>query len=270
MASPNNWPSGLNLAGTVFENGPATLQLDGDVWLSGNVQWLDTIDGDNANAGTLPNLPVATFAQAVTNSAANGIIVIGEGSAETLTGSQAISLAGLSIFGCGVGSSRPRYTCAGAVDMWDVGAAGIWIEGIYFPASTAVPTSRVKSNNDSFVMKDCYFECGANDTTRALYMFGGNGSRVEGCSFVVTAERPAIGLHVPNAINDLTVVGCTFDGGSYGWTDYALKVAQAALRVRIIDPTMANHSNIGFTVTGSSYQLYGVESGGTTRVLLTA
>ena len=270
MASPNIYSSGLNLAGTVFANGPSTLQLAGATYLSGLVQWLDTINGDDSNAGSLPELPVKTLAQAITNSAANGVIVIGAGSSESLASSQTIAVAGLSIFGCGTGSSRPRYTCTGAVDMWAGGAAGLWIENIYFPASTAASTSRVKFNNDSCVIKDCYFECGTNDTTTSLSMTSGNGCRVEGCSFVVTASRPAIGLKVVNSITDTTIVDCVFDGGSYGWTDYALKVANAATRVRIINPTMTNRSDVGFSVTGSSYQLYGVDQGGTGNVLLTA
>lgn len=270
MASPNIFQSGLNLAGTVFANGPTTLQLAGQTYLSGSVQWLDTISGNNANAGTLPELPVATLAQAVTNSAANGVIVIGAGSSESLAGSQSIALAGLSIFGCGTGSSRPRYTCTGVVDMWSIGAPGVWIEGIYFPASTAAATSRIKANNDGLTVKDCYFECGASDTNRALSFSGGNFCRADGCSFVVTASRPAVGLEVVNSVTDTTIVDCVFDGGSYGWTGYALKVSNAATRVRIINPTMTNRSDIGFTTTGASYQLYGVETGGTSNVLLTA
>lgn len=270
MASPNIFPGGLNLAGTVFANGPTTLQLAGPTYLSGSVQWLDTISGDNSNAGTLPELPVATLAQAVTNSAANGVIVIGAGSSEDLSSSQSLSLAGLSIFGCGTGSSRPRYRCTGTVDMWSVGATGVWIEGIYFPASTAVATSRVKANNDSLTIKDCYFECGASDTNRALSFSGGNACRADGCSFVVTASRPATGLEVVNSVTDTTIVDCVFDGGSYGWTSYALKVSNAATRVRIINPTLTNRSDVGFTTTGSSYQIYGVDIGGTANVLLTA
>jgi hypothetical protein len=270
MSSPNIYSAGLNLAGTVFANGPATLQLDGATYLSGSVQWLDTISGNNVNAGSLPELPVATLAQAVTNSAANGVIVIGAGSSESLVGSQALSLAGLSIFGCGTGSSRPRYTCTGAVDMWSVGATGVWIEGIYFPASTAVATSRIKANSDGLTVKDCYFECGASDTNRALSFSGGNFCRADGCSFVVTASRPATGLEVVNSVTDTVIVDCVFDGGSYGWTSYALKVSNSATRVRLMGNTFSNRSDLGFTVTGASYQLFGNDMGGTSNVLLTA
>lgn len=270
MASPNPYPNGLNLAGTVFQNGPATLQLDGATYLSGAVQWLDTIDGDNANAGTRPELPVATFAQAVTNSAANGVIIIGEGSSESLGVSQTINLAGLSIFGCGTGSSRPRYTCSsGTIEMWVASGAGIWIEGFYFPASSGNATDRVSFTGANGVLKDCYFECGTNDATYSLNI-AANSCRVDGCSFVTTASRPAVGLAVTSAVTDTTVVDCTFDGGSYGWSDYAFKVSAAATRVRAFGNTFANQSDYSHSVTATTYQIIGLTVGGTGNVQLTA
>jgi len=271
MASPNDYPNGLNLVGTVFANGPTTLQLGGGVYLSGLVQWLDTIGGNDANAGTLPELPVKTLAQAITNSANNGVIVIGAGSSESLGSSQGMSLTNLSIFGCGTGSSRPRYTCTGSVVMFNVSGNGTWIENIYFPAATAVPTSRIDIGAPYCTVKDCYFECGANDTTRAVRIpAAGSGNLVTGCSFVVTASRPAIGLEISGAGSNNTISDCTFNGGSYGWTDYALKISAAALGTRIISPTMTNRSDIGATVTATSYQLYGVDVGGTGNVRLDA
>ena len=269
MASPNNYPNGLNLAGTVFANGPATLQLGGEVLLSGLVQWVDTIGGNNANSGNKPELPVATLAQAITNSANNGVIVVGAGSSETLGSSQTLgALSGLMILGCGVGSSRPRYTCSGTVEMFSFGNAGTWIEGFYFPASTAVATSRITIGGDNCIVKDCYFECGANDTNRALRIRGI--TRIDGCSFVVTASRPAVGIEVDVATTDVVVTNCTFDGGSYGWSDYAFKVSGAATRVRPLGNTFLNRSDYGHTVTATSYQIFGLDVGGTGNVLLTA
>ena len=273
MASPNIYPSGLNLTGTVFENGPATLQLAGAVWLSGAIQWLDTINGNNANGGTRPELPVKTLAQAVTNSAANGVIIVGEGSSETLSGSQSLALANLSIFGCGVGSSRPRYTCNGLIDMFSVagGGAGTWIEGFYFPASTSAATDRIAIGGSNCTIKDCYFECGALDTSFSLAVnVGGTGAHIDGCSFVTVASRPAVGLAVTAAVADTTVTNCTFDGGSYGWSSPAFAVTAAATRIRLLNNTFANYADIGITVTATSYQIYGNQMDGTAKVLLTA
>ncbi len=271
MASPNIYPNGLNLAGTVFQNGPETLQLDGPTYLAGGIQWVDTISGSNVNAGTLPELPVQTLAQAVTNSAANGTIVIGEGSAESLAGSQTLNLAGLSIFGCGTGTSRPRYTCAtGGAVMLSI-TATTWIEGFYFPASTAVPITRIDIAGASCVIKDCYFECGANDTTQTLRISAsGANCRVEGCSLVVTASRPGIGMSIAAAVADTTVVDTNFDGGSYGWADYALKVLAAATRITYSNLTFTNRSDLGHTVTATTYKIFGLDMGGTGNVLLTA
>lgn len=271
MASPNPYPAGLNLAGTVFANGPATLQLGGQVYLSGLVQWLDTINGNDANPGSIPERPVKTLAQAVTNSAANGVIVIGAGSAESISVAQTINLANLSIFGCGTGSSRPRYTSTGAVDVLNVTAAGVWIEGIYFPASTSSATDRINLGAAGCVVKDCYFECGTNDGTYSLQVgASGNNARIDGCSFVTTASRPAIGLAVTSAVTDTVVINSVFDGGSFGWSDYALKVTAAATRLRIIGNTFINRADLGISVTGTSYQIYGNTIGGTGNVLLTS
>jgi len=269
MASPNTWLGGLGLTGTVFENVPDSLAST--VTLSGAVQFLDTINGNDASAGTTPFLAVKTFAQALTNSAANGLIIIGEGSAETLSGSQALSLAGLSIIGCGSGSTRPRYTCSGAVVFFNVSGTGFYLENLYFPASTAAPTARIDLTAGGGYVKDCYFECGASDTNRTIRVpAGGTNARLEGCTFAVTASRPAIAVELSGATNDVWAVDCTFDGGSYGWSDYAFKISAAALRTTLVNPSLVGASYIGATITGTSYKVLGTSAGGTNKVFFTA
>lgn len=271
MASPTVWSGGLNLAGTVFENGPSTLQL-APTYLSGAVQFLDTIGGNNANSGVEPQLAVKTLAQAITNSAANGVIVIGEGSAETLAGSQAVSLAGLSIIGCGSGTSRPRYTCSGDVVFLNVSGAGVYIENLYFPASTSPTacTARIDLTSASCQVIGCYFECGTKDTGRALRIpVGGTNARVESCTFLSTAATPAIGLEVSGAATDCWFKSTTFDGGSFGWTDFAFKISAAALRNTIMGVSMIRRSSFGATVAGTSYKAFGLTADGINRVVLT-
>lgn len=273
MASPNIWPGGLNLAGTVFADGPETLQHDGAVYLSDGIQWLSSTTGSNGNVGNQPELPVATLAQAITNFGVNtnGVIVVGSGHTESLSGSQAMSLANLSIFGCGTGSSRPRFTCTGAVVMFNISGNGTRLENLYFPASTAIPTTRVELGAPYCVVKDCYFEMGASDTSSAIRNpAAGSGNLITGCSFVVTASRPAIGVLISGACTNVTVDDCTFSGGSYGWTDYALKVTAASTGAKVIGGTFTNHSDIGFTVAATSYQILGPEMDGTSNILLTA
>lgn len=262
MASPYNYPNGID--GT----GPTIADLTG-VYLSGQLIYLDTVLGNNANTGYEPELPVATLAQAYTNAAAGDVIVIAAGSAESLSGVQTLGKAGVRVVGLGTGSTRPRYTCTGAVVMFDVTAAGVKIENLYFPASTAAATARISTAAAQTEIKDCYFECGASDTNRAVRVAAsGNNARVEGCSFVTVASRPAIGLEVSGAVTDTALKNLTFDGGSFGWTDYALKISAAATRIELNTVALNNRSDFGITVTATSYQLFGLTGSG--RVVITA
>lgn len=264
MGSPNFWPSGLG--GT----GP-DLATENDDAFSGIVYWVDTVNGNNANTGVERELPLLTLAQAHTNASAGDLIVIEAGSAETLTGSQALNKADVYIIGLGSGSNRPRYTCGGAVSMFAASAAGVKIFNLYFPASTAVPTARVNCTAAEIELNGCYFECGTNDTNPTVIVgAGANSARVEDCSFVVTASRPSVGLSVTSTVTDLKVIGTTFDGGSYGWSDYAWKVSAAATRIYANNVTLAHRADIGFTATGTSYKFFGINVTGTGRVVLTA
>lgn len=264
MASPNSYPNGL--AGT----GPTLATYTND-YFSGAVLWLDTVNGNNANAGTDRELPVATLAQAYTNASAGDIIVIEAGSSESISSSQALAKAGLSIVGLGTGSSRPRYTAASTIDMFSITAAATRIHNLYFPASTAVATSRVKTAAAETEIDSCYFECGTSDTACAvLVATSGNSCRIIDTTCAVTASRPAVGVSVTGAVTDLRIKNLTLNGGSYGWSDYALKVSGAATRMFITQLTLTNRSDFGVTVTGSSYKIFGVDTSGTGRVVLTA
>lgn len=264
MASPVSWPNGL--AGT----GPSLATVLGD-YFSGAVYWLDTNLGNNSNAGTERELPVKTLAQAYTNASAGDIIVIEAGSYESISSSQTLGKAGLMIIGLGTGASRPRYTASGTVDMFSITAAATKIFNLYFPASTAVATSRVTTAAAETEVNGCYFECGASDTVASMVVAsGGNGCRVINSPFVTTAARPAIGLSVTGAVTDLYVENGVFDGGSYGWTDYAMKVSAAATRMFVNGITLNNRADLGVTITGTSYKIFGVAPSGSGRVVITA
>lgn len=269
MASPLILGGGLNLTGTVFSGGPSLAQL-APSYFSGAIQWLDTINGSNANAGTEPELPVKTLAQAHTNSAANGLIIIGAGSQETLAGSQAFNLAGIHVIGCGSGSTRPRYTCSGTVDMFAASVAGVRFRNIYFPASTAAATSRVNFTAASGELRDCYFECGASDTgTAAIVGANAHNTRVRGTTFLSTASRPASGLLISGDDTDCRVEDTIFDGGTYGWTTAAFKVTGAALRLGIENVALLRRSDYS-SVTGDTYQIFGLTNDGTNRLSIAA
>jgi hypothetical protein len=159
----------------------------------------------------------------------------------------------------------------GTIELLTVSGAGVWIENLYFPASTGTATSRISLSGINCTVRDCYFECGASDATYSLRLAtGSSGARVSGCSFVTVASRPAQGLAVDGAITDALIEDCTFDGGSYGWSSNALDVSAAATRIKAIGNTFINQSDYAHSVTATTYQIHGLEIGGTGNVLLTA
>jgi hypothetical protein len=271
VASPNTYPSGLNLAGTVFAGGPPLTALLGD-YFSGKVLWLDTVAGSDANAGTLPQLPLKTIAQACTNSAAGDAIVISAGSAESPAVSQTFSNAGVTVIGMGTGATMPRYTAAyPGIDLFDVTAAAVRFYNIYFPASTAVPDARVRFGAAEGEVRNCYFECGASDTAGSILIHtSANSCRVRDTTLKSTASRPATAILVDAAVTDPYISGCIIDGGSFGWTDYAVKVSAAATRIRVENTSLLKQSNFGITITGTTYQLYGLTEDGSSKVVITA
>lgn len=270
MASPNIYSSGFNFAGTVFSGGPSVAQLFPS-YISGLVQWLDTIGGNDSNSGAVPELPVKTLAHALTNSAANGLIVIGSGSAETIPTQLAASLAGLTVWGCGAGSNRPRYTSAtsGSKMIAASGAGQRW-RNMYFVAPTTADGAHLDITGANARVKDCYFECATNGGG-ILGDTGANGLRVSGCSLVSTGLIPASGYASTAGLSDTAFEDTIFDGASVGWSDYAFKVSSAAAtRLYLENVSFRNRSDLGVTITGSTYALFGIINDGTSRVTLAA
>lgn len=266
MSSPNNWPNGL--AGTGFELATAT-----NDYFSGSVIWVNTVSGSNANTGLERELPVATLKYAMNTAAVAGdVIVVEAGSAETLATASVptFNKIGVTVIGLGTGANRPRYTANDTIDMFSITAAGVRLYNLYFPASTAVATSRVKTAAAETEINGCYFEHGASDTaTGILVATSGNNCRLINNTHAVTASRPAVGVSVTGAVTDLYAKDLTFNGGSYGWTDYAFKFSTAAATRILIDGlTLTNRSDLGITITGTSYKILGVNVSGSGRVVI--
>lgn len=217
--------------------------------------------------------PLATLAQAVTNAAAGDVIIFLENHQETLAVAQTLSKA-LYLASEGSGSSRAQFIAAGAIAMFDITAAGVRVENIYFPQSTAAPTARIRSAAAETQILACDFDCGASDTASALkFVTGAGTARVEDCQFLSTGTaltaQPAIGLEVANAMTGLDVVNCNFDGGSVGWSDYACKIGAAVTRFFASDLSLLADSDL-IIATGSTYRIHILNATGSARAVLTA
>lgn len=121
---------------TVLGSGPyaTTLRSFGGISPYGQVWFIDTVNGSNANDGKSPTLPFATLAAALAVAAAGDTIIVASGSNLAFTGPGTISLAGLYLLGVGQGSKRPIITVTGAVDALSLEAAGIVVDNFHIAA----------------------------------------------------------------------------------------------------------------------------------------
>jgi len=252
LASPNAYPAAFALTG------PGVVADLGN-YLVGNVYWVDSVSGSDANAGTEPELPKATWTSAYSVASSNDVILCAANHVETISGAATLATANVTTIGLAVGSSMPRFTSAVAGAMWTVTGAASKFFNCYFPASTAATTARIAISTATNVLLDgCYFECGANDTTNCVSIAAA-GARIEHTSFVATASRPARAINITAAVADVHLRDVLVDGGSYGWSSHAIdNTSAAATRVFAQDVRLANRSDFFMSVTGSSYQMFGV------------
>jgi hypothetical protein len=235
---------------------------------SGNYYYVgNTVSGaSDANAGTERAKPLLTTAQANTNAAAGDTIVYLSGHNEVISTAVVLAHAGLSLVGEGTGASVPRLTCGGTVAMLDITGAGILLDNLYFPASSAVPTARVRTAGAGTAMNALQFDCGANDTARSMSFITGAGNvRLTNSRFTSVAAIPGAALEIINATADISMDNVTFDGGSFGWSLSALLGTAAGTRMRLKRIYQLNGSHI-LLPTGSTGVLNVVGSTGDSRV----
>lgn len=254
MAAPNTYSSGAGGASG------AELATISPLIMSGTIVYLDSVTGDDAYTGLERVKPVATLAQAVTNSSNNGIIDVFAGHQETLTAVQTIGLTGLSIVGEGTGGNRPKFTRNVDDEMFDVTGAGLLLDNLYFVASgTSSTAGRVRIASVACEVTNCYFECGANDDGPSVEFITGAGqARIEDTTFISTATlvtaQPDSAIKVTNAMSDLVLKNVTLNGGSTGWAQpYAINGAAAVTRLRATKVHMLGDSDATFATGNAGY-----------------
>ncbi len=259
MSQPTLLPNGIGgSTGHSLATG-SPLQSFGAVWYVGP-------GGTDAGgiAGWRREAPLATLLQAYTNASAGDTIVLLAGHAETLAVAQTLGKIGLTIVSEGDGSNRARFTCNAAIAMFDVTAAAVRILNVYFPASTTIaPTARVRIAAAGVLVEDCYFECGALDTNRALQLVTGAASvEINSTTFIATAATPARGIQSSNAMTGLILRDLVFDGGSFGWTVYACEIVTGVITgLYANNISLLNNSDVASANAGTGNFLIGESSG---------
>jgi hypothetical protein len=238
MASVYTFPNGLG--GTT---GDDLCVASGPVYATVAPLYIDSVHGSGSGDGSR-EYPYASLATTVGLGLSQGqTFVLLAGHTETLTASLALNVANLWIVGEGSGSSMPKLTAgAGSGSMLNCTGAGMRIRGIYFPASAASVTARVKLDGTGQQIQNCYFECGGNDNFQAVNIVGNGATeriiRITGSTFVSTSTdptaRPKGGVEVITAaLTELDIDDCVFDGGTVGFSDWALEGTQSVTRLNV-------------------------------------
>jgi hypothetical protein len=273
LASPNIYSAGIGGTSGADLATVSPLYASGQAWYV-----LSTTGVDGASpAGLDRQKPLATLAQAVTNSAAGDVIVCLSTHVETLSSAQTIAKADLKLLGEGSGSNRPRFTRAADINMFDVTAGGFVCWNIYFPetTTTASTKSRLRTAAAMTVVRDCYFECGVKDTGPAFETItGASQILVRDTSFVSTAgsltTQPHSAIKVTNALTDLELEAVSLDGSTYGWSNqHAFNGAAAVTRLRGLNVDLLNNSDATFA-TGTTGYFAVRYATGSARVVWTA
>lgn len=268
MASPNVYNSGIGGSAGPTLATSAPILCSGDIWYVGSAA---TGAADAAAPRGKERIrPLATLGQAITNSAANDVIVLLVSHAETLTATQTIGKAGLTIIGESSGTTRPTFTrnIAANGQLFDITAAGVTLQNLFFKTATTANTGAMVRTNSAYTqLIDSYFECGTlDDGPQFETITGASQVRIKGTTFISTAtapsDQPDSAIKVTNAITDLELDTVTINGASSGWANpYALNIAGAVTRLRATQLSLLNDSDVTIVTGSVGYVQLGTTSG---------
>lgn len=234
------YPNGIG--GTVGDS----LDTCKPLMTSGNVWYVSSLTGTDASglAGLNREAPLATLAQAVTNSSNDDIIVFLAGHTQTLTAFQSLSKR-LVLIGEGTTAGKPAVSFlmnAAGTSMFSVSSSDVELRNLYFPPNVQTNGSvRINAISANFRAKGCYFECGATDTNAAIAL-GSTGARIENCTFIsvgtTIAAQPnsAIKSIAASTLTNLEITDTVVSAGTVGFSNFAavdLSNVTAATQIKV-------------------------------------
>lgn len=227
----------------IGESAGDTLATAEPLITSGNVWYvLSTIGGDASSPrGLSATEPLATLAQAVTNSSNNDIICLLDGHTETLgTGGVTISK-NLVIVGSGSSSGLPtvKLTPFGedAVAL-NVSGAAVQFRNIWFEERTvAASNATIYVTGTNFQMIGCYCQLGQHDYATVELASGADRSRFVNTTFISTATsltaQPVRAFYSNAALTNMDLDGVVLSAGTHGFSSaYAMTCAAAITGLR--------------------------------------
>lgn len=202
----------------------------GFVWFVNSAGGVDAA----SPAGRDRQKPLATFSQALTNSAAGDTILLEDGHTETIgvviTVNKQLFIAG---GGSSAGIPTVNFTATGNNQIFSLSAAGTQMRNVRLKATPAAnANSHIDLAAAGIRVKGLYVEMGANDTGFGMRITANN-LRINNTTFISTAtavaSRPGTGLNSNGAIADLDLEGSVFDEGTVGFATAACDLSNAAI-----------------------------------------
>jgi hypothetical protein len=204
------------------------------------VRFADSENGLSTNSGLYKTAPIDSLANALADigSSDRVAVFLAEGHDERITSTlpAAGSAIVCAIIGQGSGAYMSKLTWADGLYEFDLtGAADTLFENIWFAESEfhSYMVARILVPGDSITFRRCVFDFGDYDICgngNLIFNAASLNVRFEDCTFRSTATAHAT---IPTqAINftaaaHLTMIDCTFDGGTYGFGGGAGKYAMS-------------------------------------------
>lgn len=234
---PNSYPNGAGgtLGDTLATCKPLLVHSGGAIWYVAGSSGTDAA----SPAGQNREKPLATLAQAITNSSAGDIIVLLSGCSIVLAAVH--SLGGRVLVGEGGLTSAPTATVGfdGANGELRLDAAGSRVGGIKFTGRTgALAVVRITISASNCEIRGCTVDCGANDTAAAVLLSGAlSGVLIQNCTFTSTATlvtaQPESALKSNGVQTDLLIRNVAFDAGTVGFSNYYALDLSVGVHVRL-------------------------------------
>lgn len=215
----------------------------------GNVLYVSSTAGTSTGPGYSPETAYSTINAAVTAAtASNGdVIVVMPGHAETVTAAAgvAISKAGVSVIGMGVGRNRPviTFTTANAASF-DITAANVLVENLVLVNGKDGQTAMMNIQAADVIVRRCEFKTGDASTQCAegiLTTAAADRLRIEDCLIHGTLDAGTTSaVHIVGG--DSVVLKGNLISGAHGTTGSVLNDTTAGTNWFIVDNSIFNQT----------------------------
>lgn len=249
-------PNELHKTGIVLETDSEDPFIINCLEITGNVWWVDSVNGDAANPGTEES-PFALLSEAVSasSSSVGDIIILKANHTESFSSVIVINKP-VQIFGLGFGSSKPGFTKADDGGRIDFTVQHVSLNGVRFPEAAASTLGggsgeKIRISATNAKIKDCAFLFGVSDQ-RGIEIDAAL-ALVDSCTFEITGDGlngSAVEVNIDST--SARVKDCSFNGGDSNWFNGAI-YGQDEHKFIYERPTLTNSANIVHTAAATGY-----------------